>query len=169
MIIQCWVVCIYKWLVLIVGIQIIFWIVGGFGMVVLDIEKVCGEYLVVLQVVSVLDMVELISFVEVLVGFGVEQVYIVILFSWMGQFVYYVEFLVGVILMVDVCNGMLLLFIDEEIVCCVVLVDYIVELEIVLVEFFVDLFCEYGWLGLVWQVNFEDGEGMWIYVLLVMG
>ena len=46
MTIQRWAVRIHKWLALIVGIQIILWIVGGFGMAVLDIEKVRGEHLV---------------------------------------------------------------------------------------------------------------------------
>lgn len=164
MTIQRWAVRIHKWLALIVGIQIILWIVGGFGMAVLDIEKVRGEHLVAPQAVSVLDMAELISPAEALAGSGAEQAHTVTLSSWMGQPVYHVEPLAGATLMVDARNGTLLSPIDEETARRVALADHIAEPEIVSVEFLVDPPREYGRPGPVWQVNFEDGEGTRTYV-----
>ncbi|MDM7984683.1 MAG: PepSY domain-containing protein [Maricaulis sp.] len=164
MTIQRWAVRIHKWLALIVGIQIILWIVGGFGMAVLDIEKVSGEHLVAPQAVSALDMADLISPAEALAGSGAEQAHTVTLSSWMGQPVYHVEPLVGATLMVDARNGTLLSPIDEVTARRVALADHIAEPEIVSVEFLVDPPREYGRPGPVWQVNFEDGEGTRTYV-----
>ena len=39
-----WTIWLHKWLALIIGAQIVFWIVGGIVMVVLPIEKVRGEH-----------------------------------------------------------------------------------------------------------------------------
>lgn len=164
MTIQRWAVRIHKWLALIVGIQIILWIVGGFGMAVLDIEKVRGEHLVAPQAVSALDLAGLISPAEALEGSGADQAHTVTLSSWMGQPVYHVEPLAGATLMVDARDGTLLSPIDEETARRVALADHLAEPEIVSVEFLVDPPREYGRQGPVWQVNFEDGEGTRTYV-----
>ena len=39
-----WVVRLHKWIALIVGLQILAWVLGGFGMALMPIEQVRGEH-----------------------------------------------------------------------------------------------------------------------------
>jgi len=161
---QRWAVRVHKWLALIVGIQIILWIAGGFGMALLDIDKVHGDHMVAPQTPTVLATDDLVTPARALEASGADAAHVITLTSWMDRPVYRIEPASGAILMVDARTAELLSPIDEATARTIALADHIDEPEILSAQLLIDPPREYGRPGPVWQVLFEDGEGTRTYI-----
>lgn len=159
-----WTVRIHKWLALIVGIQIILWVAGGFGMSLLPIEKVRGEHNMAADEPSALPVDGLITPQAAASAAGIEAVQSVTLNAWMDRAVYRITPLAGAIVMVDATDGAVLSPIDEATARAVALADHIGEPEVLSAELLIEPPREYGRPGPVWQIVLEDGEGTRSYV-----
>lgn len=159
-----WTVRIHKWLALIVGIQIILWVAGGFGMSLLPIEKVRGEHNMAADEPSALPVDGLITAQAAASAAGIEAVQSVTLNAWMDRAVYRITPLAGAIVMVDATDGAVLSPIDEATARAVALADHIGEPEVLSAELLIEPPREYGRPGPVWQIVLDDGEGTRSYV-----
>lgn len=159
-----WTVRIHKWLALIVGIQIILWVAGGFGMSLLPIEKVRGEHNMAAVEPAALPVDGLITPQAAARSAGIEAVQSVTLNAWMDRAVYRITPLAGAIVMVDATEGAVLSPIDEATARAVALADHIGEPEVLSAELLIEPPREYGRPGPVWQIVLDDGEGTRSYV-----
>ena len=159
-----WTVRIHKWLALIVGIQIILWVAGGFGMSLLPIEKVRGEHNMAAVEPEALPVDGLITPQAAANSAGIEAVQSVTLNAWMDRAVYRITPLAGAIVMVDATDGAVLSPIDEAAARAVALADHVGEPEVLSAELLIEPPREYGRPGPVWQIVLDDGEGTRSYV-----
>lgn len=159
-----WTVRIHKWLALIVGIQIILWVAGGFGMSLLKIEEVRGEHNRAPVERTAIPVDSLITPQDAARASGVEAVQTITVNSWMGRTVYRVTPVSGAVVMVDAGDGTVLSPIDADTARAVALADHIGDPPVLSAELLIDPPREYGRPGPVWQIVLDDGEGTRSYV-----
>lgn len=159
-----WTVRIHKWLALLVGIQIILWVVGGFGMSLLPIEQVRGEHNMAPVERGALPVANLITPQEAARVAGVEAIQAITVSAWMDKTVYRITPQAGAIVMVDAQTGAVLSPIDEATARAVALADHIGDPAVLSAELLIDPPREFGRPGPVWQIMLDDGEGTRSYV-----
>lgn len=164
-----WTIRIHKWLALIVGLQIILWIIGGFGMSLMKIEEVRGEHLSVPAERLDIDAAALVSPQQAVAASGVAEVHGVEITHWMGRVVYRIEPMAGGIVMVDATSGEMLSPIDEATARAVALADHIGDPEITSIELLLDPPQEASRPGPLWRVELDDGEGTRLYIAPATG
>jgi uncharacterized iron-regulated membrane protein len=159
-----WVVRVHKWLALIVGIQIVLWVLGGFMMSVLDIDRVHGDHNVAPVTRAPVEMIDILPPAEAAQRAGLANIFATRLETWQARPVYRFEMMSGRMALVAALTGELLSPIDEATARQIALADHIATPDILSAEFFMDPPREYGRAGPVWQITFDDGEGTRTYV-----
>ena len=69
-----WTVWLHKWLALVIGAQVVLWIVGGLVMVVLPIQKVRGEHHIAVAPAQALDRAKLLTLEQAIAKVELDQV-----------------------------------------------------------------------------------------------
>lgn len=160
-----WTIRIHKWLALVVGIQIIFWVSGGVVMSIIPIETVRGEHniadtipaeLATENLIAVGDAVEAASPASGLAEARLQY--------WHGRPVWNVIARNEASQLVDAVTGEVLTPISRERAIELALADYAGEPEVAAVEYFEEPTWEYRRAGPAWRISFADGEGTRVYV-----
>ncbi|MFY0639387.1 PepSY domain-containing protein [Maricaulis maris] len=160
-----WTIRAHKWLALMVGIQIVLWIVGGVVMSVLPLERVRGEHNIaepaplMIDVNTVLPADQALSDLDL--GAPFEEVR---LQAWQGRPVYNAIAHNGASALVDAMTGERITPVSRETAIELARADYAGDPEIAAVEYFEDPTWEYRRPGAAWRISFADGEGTRIYV-----
>lgn len=158
-----WAVRFHKWLALVVGLQILLWVVGGLVMSVLPIERVRAEHTIAAPDLRPLGLDGLVAPHEAARLAGAGVVFEAQLDRWLDRTVYRFETASGP-LMVDAATGEALSPIDEAAARQVALAGYAGDEPIGAVEYFDDPSWEYRHAGAAWRVTMADGEGTRLYI-----
>jgi uncharacterized iron-regulated membrane protein len=164
-----WTIRIHKWVALLVGLQVVLWVLGGFMMSLLDIDKVHGDHNVAPQVREPVDLAHIMPVAEAAAGAGLSDVLEVQVETWNTIAIYRFETADNPSVMVDAVTGDVLSPIDEATAIHMALTDHISEPEIIETVYFENPPQEYGRPGPVWQINFDDGHGTRTYVSPMTG
>jgi uncharacterized iron-regulated membrane protein len=164
-----WTIRVHKWVALIVGIQVVLWVSGGFMMSLLDIDEVHGDHNVAPQIHEPVVLANIIPPAEAAAGAGLSDVLEVQIENWNTIAVYRFETADSPPVMVDAVSGEVLSPIDEATAIHMALADHITEPEIIEAVYLEDPPKEYGRPGPVWQINFDDGHGTRTYVSPMTG
>lgn len=160
-----WTVRIHKWVALVVGVQIVLWVVGGVVMSVIPIERVRGEHNISEAAGTPIDPSSVIA-----IGQAAEAAFPNIpvntahLQIWQGQPVWNVVVADGRSRLVDAVTGEIITPISRERAVEIAVADYAGDPEISAIEYFEDATWESRRPGPAWRVSFDDGEGTRIYV-----
>lgn len=160
-----WTVRIHKWVALVVGVQIVLWVMGGVVMSVIPIERVRGEHNISEAAGTPIDPSSVIA-----IGQAAEAAFPNIpvntahLQIWQGQPVWNVVVADGRSRLVDAVTGEVITPISRERAVEIAVADYAGDPEISAIEYFEDATWESRRPGPAWRVSFDDGEGTRIYV-----
>lgn len=164
MVLSKWSVRIHKWVALIVGIQIFLWISGGLVMSVIPIEEVRGEHKVAVPVEYAFDPAGVISLNDAALSASITEVRDGTLGHLLGDPVWRITGTDGNLITVDALTGAVLSPIDEAKARAVADADYSRDAAIVSASLVLDPPVEYGRLGPVWQVRFDDRDNTTLYI-----
>jgi hypothetical protein len=157
----------HRWVGLLVGIQVVFWVLGGFVMSVLQLDAVHGDHVRARPAPVLLDPgAQLMPLGEVLRDARFAGATAATLQTWQGRAVYRVERAAGTLL-VDAADGRLLSPLDEAAARAVALADYAGHGSILAVEWLdvAEAGAEYRGRDLpLWRVRFADERDTTLYV-----
>ena len=160
-----WVVRIHKWLALVVGIQIVLWIMGGVVMSVLPLERVRGAHNMAAPPVLAIDVDAVLPVGPALTGLDLGgPIREVRLQAWRDRPVYFVATHEGSTALVDAMTGERITPISRETAIEIARADHAGDPDILDVEFFEHPTWEYRQPGSAWRIRFADGDGTRIYV-----
>lgn len=160
-----WTIRVHKWVALIVGIQIVLWIMGGVVMSILPLERVRGEHNIAERDELVIDPSELITPEAAAAALELDDgVAEIRLQAWQGRPVYNVYRSDWTSSLVDARTGERLTPISRETAIEIARADHAGDPEIAAVEFFEEPTWEYRRPGAAWRISFADGEGTRLYV-----
>jgi uncharacterized iron-regulated membrane protein len=158
-----WAVRLHKWLALIIGLQVMLWILGGFVMSVLPIERVRGEHKIADHPIKAVRPGAIVSLQEAVEAAGMDAVEQAALSRRLGEPVW--ELRGGArTAIVDAEAGIILSPISEELARRVAEYDFTGDGHVSTVRMLSDPPSEYGPGGPVWQVQFDDGGNTRLYV-----
>lgn len=158
-----WAVRIHKWLALIVGLQIVLWVLGGLVMSVLPIEAVRSEHTIPAPVSRPLALDTLLSPAAAAREAEVSRVRSAALGHWNDRPVYRFDTPDGVV-MVDAQSGARLSPLDEAAARRTAQANYAGAAPISSVRYFETPTWEYRRSGPAWRAEFDDGEGTRLYI-----
>lgn len=165
-----WTVRIHKWIALIIGIQILLWILGGFIFSVLDIEKVRGEHKVAEWTVQPFDPAKIISLEAATEKAGIATIKEANLGTMLGRPVWRVS-VAGSdhsehdhIMTLDGRTGRVLSPINEALATQIAKADYIGSGEFQTITLVDDPPTEYPHPGAAWVASFDDKDKTTLYI-----
>ncbi|WP_420430716.1 PepSY domain-containing protein [Hyphobacterium sp.] len=160
-----WTIRVHKWIALIVGIQIVLWVMGGVVMSVIPIERVRGEHNIAEPASTPIDPATVIAIGQAaeaaFPGLPVRTAHLQL---WQGQPVWNVVVEGGRSRLVDAVTGEVITPISRDRAIEIAVADYAGDPEISAVEYFEEPTWESRRPGPTWRINFNDGEGTRIYV-----
>ncbi|MBI1234364.1 MULTISPECIES: PepSY domain-containing protein [Hyphobacterium] len=160
-----WTIRVHKWIALVVGIQIVLWVMGGVVMSVIPIERVRGEHNMAALPDTPIDPSSVIAVGQAaeaaFPGLPVRTAHLQL---WQGQPVWNVVVQDGRSRLVDAATGEVITPITRERAIEIAVADYAGDPEIAAIEYFEDATWESRRPGPAWRVSFDDGEGTRIYV-----
>lgn len=158
-----WAVRIHKWMALIVGVQIVLWVIGGLVMSVLPIEQVRSEHTIAAPDLTPIALGEVLPADEAARRADAGPVIGYELARWTGRPVYRFDTVTGP-LMADARTGEALSPLDEAAAIAAARAGYAGDAPIEQVEYLPEPSWEYRHAGPAWRVIFADGEGTRLYV-----
>lgn len=164
MTVQKWIVRVHKWIALIVGLQIVLWIAGGFVMSAIPIEIVRGEHKIAQHAVKPFDVEELLSLGDATTAAEVSVVKSAALGEMLGQPVWRIIRQDDELAIIDARTGAILSPVDESTARAIAERDYNGDAEIQSAEYVESPPTEYNKSGPVWRVQFDDRDKTTIYV-----
>ncbi len=164
MAIQKWIVRVHKWIALIVGLQIVLWIAGGFVMSVMPIEVVRGEHKIANHNVEPFDVERLLSLNDATKAIGANAVKSAALGEMLGQPVWRIVRHGGELTIVDARSGAILSPIPEAVARAIAERDYNGEAAFQSIAYIESPPTEYNKSGPVWRIQFNDRDETTIYV-----
>lgn len=154
---------VHKWLALIIGVQVLIWILGGLVMSALPIERVRGEHKIAEHGPLAAAPDQLIALSDAARSAGFEMLDTAVLTSITGAPVWRLES-EGRTALVSARTGEVLSPVDEALARRIADYDFAPEAAIESVSLLADPPSEYGAGGPVWQIMFADAEGTRLYV-----
>lgn len=164
MTVQKWIVRVHKWIALIVGLQIVLWIAGGFVMSAIPIEVVRGEHKIAQHAVEPFDVAELLPLSEVTDAIGASAIKSAALGEMLGQPVWRIIEQGGDLAILDARSGAVLSPVTEATASAIAERDYKGAAAIQSIAFIESPPTEYNKPGPVWRVHFDDRDKTTIYV-----
>ena len=164
MTVQKWIVRVHKWIALIVGLQIVLWIAGGFVMSAIPIEVARGEHKIAQHAVEAFDVEELLSLGDVTTAAKVSVVKSAVLGEMLGQPVWRIVGHDGNLTIVDARGGAILSPITETTAKAIAERDYNGAAAFQSIAYIESPPTEYNKSGPVWCVQFDDHDKTTIYV-----
>ena len=158
-----WAVRIHKWLALIVGLQILLWVLGGFVMSLLPIEAVRSEHTIPAARTEPLALDTLLAPGSAAREAGVSTVRGAVLGYWNERPVYRFQTPRGVV-MVDAQSGDRLSPLDEAAARQTAQANYAGVAPVKSLTYFETPTWEYRRSGPAWRAEFDDGEGTRLYI-----
>ncbi len=162
--VQKWIVRVHKWIALIVGLQIVLWIAGGFVMSAIPIEIVRGEHKIAQHEVEPFDVEGLLSLSEATTAAEVSVVKSAALGEMLGLPVWRIIRQDDGLAIVDARNGAILSPIDESTARVIAERDFSGSADIQSTEYVESPPTEYNKSGPVWRVQFNDDDKTTIYI-----
>lgn len=163
-----WIVRAHKWLALVVGIQIFLWVLGGFAMSLMPIEKVRAEHTIAPAPAYPLPLGEVLAAERAAAIAGLSSVEIATLTRWHDGPVWRFE-AGGEAVIVDALSGLRRTPVNAQTARDIAAAGYAGDAEIVNVEYFAEPHWEYRRDHPAWRVSFDDGEGTRLYVNAATG
>ena len=158
-----WLAFLHKWLGLVIGIQIVLWMSGGFVMSFFKIEDVRGEHNIAHQETVLMDGADLrIPLANAINAYAPQGVRSVTFKSFMGQTVYDLHRSDNSHVLIDTRSGGLVV-IDEVRVRALAEADFAGEGSIAELALMEDTNSEYRGSVPVWRVRFDDREDTRLY------
>ena len=154
---------VHKWLALIIGVQVLIWILGGLVMSVMPIEHVRGEHKIAEHGPLALAPDQLIPLSDAARAGDLERVDGAVLTALAGAPVWRLDS-DGRSLVIDARTAQPLTPLDETLARAIAEHDFAPEVEIVSAVLLADPPSEYAPGGPVWQVRFADAEGTRLYI-----
>lgn len=154
---------VHKWLALIIGVQVLLWILGGLVMSALPIERVRGEHKIADHPPVLMTPEALIPLSDAARSAGFQTLDSAVLTSITDEPVWRLESR-GRTRVISARSGEPLSFLDESLVRRIADYDFAPEAEIDSIRLLADPPSEYGPGGPVWQIVFADAEGTRLYV-----
>ncbi|NNE40395.1 MAG: PepSY domain-containing protein [Marinicaulis sp.] len=164
MAVQKWTVRIHKWVALIVGLQIVLWIAGGFVMSAIPIEVVRGEHKISHHHVEPFDVAKLRPLSDVANVIESSAVKSAALGEMLGRPVWRIVGQGGDLAIVDARSGAVLSPITEATARAIAERDYKGEGAFQSIAYIESPPNEYNKAGPVWRVQFDDPDATTIYV-----
>ncbi|WP_425408243.1 PepSY domain-containing protein [Hyphococcus sp.] len=164
MTVQRWIVRVHKWIALIVGLQIVLWIAGGFVMSAIPIEIVRGEHKIAQHPVEPFDVEELLSLGDVTMAAEVSVVKSAALGEMLGHPVWRIVRQDDGLAIIDARSGAILSPVDESTTRAIAERDYNGDAEIRSADYVELPPTEYNKSGPVWRVQFDDDDKTTIYI-----
>ena len=165
-----WTVRIHKWIALIIGIQILLWILGGFVFSVLEIEKVRGEHKAAEWTIQPFDPANIVPLQSAAENAGITAIKEAELGTMMGRPVWRIS-VAGSdhgghdhVMTLDGRTGRVLSPISEALATQIAKADYIGKGEFVSIEFIEDPPDEYPHPGAAWVAQFDDRDKTTLYI-----
>jgi len=162
--VQKWIVRVHKWIALIVGLQIVLWIAGGFVMSAIPIEIVRGELKIARHEVEPFDVEGWLSLSEATTAAEVSIVKSAALGEMLGLPVWRIIRQDDGLAIVDARNGAILSPIDESTARVIAERDFSGSADIQSAEYVESPPTEYNKSGPVWRVQFNDDDKTTIYI-----
>ena len=163
-----WTVRIHKWIALIIGVQILLWILGGFVFSVLKIEKVRGEHKAAEWTIQPFDPANIVSLQSAAENAGITAIKEAELGTMMGRPVWRIS-VAGSdhgghdhVMTLDGRTGRVLSPISEALATQIAKADYIGKGEFVSIEFIEDPPDEYP--KKAWAAKFNDLDNTTLYI-----
>ena len=160
----------HKWIALIIGVQILAWVMGGLVFSVLDIEKVRGEHKVADVIVQPFDPGKIIPLNSAAISAGIDSVKEAQLGTMLGGPVWRIT-VAGPdsnahnhIITLDGRTGKVLSPINETLAMQIAKADYIGKGEFIGVALVDDPPTEYSHPGAAWVASFDDRDKTTLYI-----
>ncbi|MGJ3231622.1 MAG: PepSY domain-containing protein [Oceanicaulis sp.] len=163
-----WIVRAHKWLALVVGIQIFLWVLGGFAMSLMPIERVRAEHTIAPTPDYPLPLAQVLTAERAAAIAGLPEVETATLTRWHDGPVWRFE-AGGQAVVVDALSGLRRTPIDAQTARDIATAGYAGEAAILNVEYFAEPHWEYRRDHPAWRVTFDDGEGTRLYVNAATG
>ncbi|WP_306014734.1 PepSY domain-containing protein [Oceanicaulis sp. MMSF_3324] len=154
---------VHKWLALIIGIQVMIWILGGLVMSALPIERVRGEHNIARHAPLMADPADLKSVEEAAAIAGFDTLESAALTHLAGAPAWRLES-AGRTIVIDAVTGARLSPVDEALARTIARHDFAPEAEIEAAQLLNDPPSEYGPGGEVWQIRFADADQTRLYI-----
>lgn len=155
---------IHKWVALIVGIQILLWIAGGFVMSVIPIEDVRGQHKVTKLPNPVYTPGELISLVDATNRADVKSLSNAQLGSVLEEPVWRLSSSEGQTVTVNALTGEVISPIGEPLARDIANADYNRDAKLAKMELVSNPPAEYSRPGPVWRAQFDDADKTTLYI-----
>lgn len=159
-----WTLKLHKWIALIIGIQILFWVLGGLVFSVLDIEKVRGEHKIAEQPHTPLTPESIIDLKEALKANGIVTVHHASLGRAAGRPVWRIMDASDQSITLDGMSGEKISPISFELATKIAKADYGGSGKLDSVAFVNDPPTEYGREGSAWVARFDDSDNTTLYI-----
>ena len=163
-----WTIRIHKWIALIVGLQVLFWMASGLVMTAIPIERVRGEHNIAEQTPVAIDLSAVLPPGQAAQAAGLERVTGASLRHWLGRPVYDFSAPDGPV-MVDATTGARLSPISMEQALDAALADYAGDVTARAVAAFEDATWESRRDEPTWRVTLNDEDGTRLYVSQASG
>lgn len=158
-----WTVRIHKWVALLVGVQVLLWILGGLVMSAIPIEIVRGEHKIAAAAPVSVEPQGLIPLETAARTAGATQISGAALGQVLGRPVWRIESEADTYT-VDAVSGAPLSPVTETLAREIALADYSSTGQIAKIEMLATPPTEYGGPGPVWQVIFSDADQTTLYI-----
>ncbi|MCW5725519.1 MAG: PepSY domain-containing protein [Maricaulaceae bacterium] len=164
-----WLIRIHKWVALIVGLQVLLWVLSGLVMTAMPIEWVRAEHTIRAEDPAALDLAAALPPGEAAARAGLPPPARAVLKSFQGRAVYEFQAADGSLALADAATGARLSPIGEETARAVARAAFSGQAEIDSVTFFPAATWESRRDTPTWRIDFADGEGTRLYVATLTG
>jgi hypothetical protein len=156
---------VHRWLGLLIGLQLLFWVVGGVVMSALRMEEVRGDHLAAHQAAPVISAdAALLAPWELLQRHAAQRPIAIELTSWLDRPVYRLRGEAGTLL-IDAVTGDALSPIPQALAEAVARADYVGDGQLIAVEWVEQPGTEYRGRELpLWRMRFDDALATTLYV-----
>ncbi|MFW6413294.1 MAG: PepSY domain-containing protein [Oceanicaulis sp.] len=157
-----WIVRAHKWLALAVGVQVLLWVLGGFAMSVMPLDKVRAEHTVAPGPAYQLPLADVLPAERAAAIAGLPGVEEAALVRWPDGPVWRFSS-GGTVVVVDALSG-LRLPIDAARAEELARAAFAGDAPVTAIEYYAEAPVEYRRDRASWRVSFDDGEGTRLYV-----
>lgn len=159
-----WTLKLHKWIALIIGLQILAWVLGGLVFSVLDIEKVRGEHKIAEQPHTPLTPESIIDLKEALKANGIVTIHHASLGRAAGRPVWRIVDASDKSITLDGMSGKIISPISFELATKIAEADYGGKGELQSVALVNDPPTEYPHEGSAWVAKFDDRDNTTLYI-----
>jgi uncharacterized iron-regulated membrane protein len=159
-----WSVRLHKWVALVIGIQILLWIAGGFIMSVVPIDRVRGEHKIAVEEPAPLSPHGMVSLGELQARHGLEGIVGAETGVILGKPVWRVSLIDGAQATFGAGDGERLSPASRELAAAIALADYRGPGELTQLERLDELPSEIGGSVPVWRAIFDDRDATTLYI-----